>query len=60
MRELQNISEVSVLSIRQIQELLFVRPHQFKLPMRTDTNLGHLNLNTVSLLVSPRDVYIII
>jgi hypothetical protein len=60
--KLQDISEVSILSIGQIQELLFVESCELcniSFPVRTDTNLGDLDLNTVSVLVDPHDVYII-
>lgn len=62
---LQDISEVSVLSIGQIQELLFGSHSHFSLPytvnlLKTDTNLGYLDLDTFPLIIYRRDIYIIV
>ena len=59
-QKLQDKSEISILSIRQIQELLFVKSTcNIIFPARTDTNLGDLDLSTLSVLVYPHRVYII-
>ncbi len=63
MQRLQDISEVSVLSIGQIQELLFVQSHEpayRNVLWKKDTNLGDLDLDTLSLIVNLHDIYIIV
>ena len=57
--KLQNISEVSILSIRQIQEFLSVDSQKnTTFPVRIGTNLGDLDLNLFSVFVD-HHVYII-
>ena len=58
--KLQNISKVSILSIRQIQKLLFVQSQKnTSFPVRMGTNLGDFDLSALSIAIDPQHVHVI-